>query len=155
MRQFIIICCTMLILLCGCSTSSEELVTTTVQQEERNEESGELELQVDVNVAEHQTEFILTLANNSNEMKKLEFPTGQKYEIIVMDGNDQEVYRYSAGKMFTQAIEYALIKQGESVQWEERWEYGETEPGEYKVNVSILANDEKQLIYQSTIEIPE
>ncbi|MCM3651169.1 BsuPI-related putative proteinase inhibitor [Metabacillus litoralis] len=151
-----IIFCTMLIFLFGCSNNIEEQANTIVKEErESNVENGELELKVDVNVTEHQAEFIITLANNSNEMKKLEFPTSQKYEIIVTDGNDQEVYRYSAGKMFTQAIEYALIKQGESVQWEEIWEYGEIMPGEYEVDVSILAHDDENLIYKSTIEIPE
>lgn len=147
---------TMLIFLFGCSNKIEEQADTIVKEErESNVENGELELKVDVNVTEHQAKFIITLENNSNEMKKLEFPTSQKYEIIVTDGNTQEVYRYSAGKMFTQAIEYALIKQGESVQWEEIWEYGEILPGEYEVEVSILALDDENLIHKSTIEIPE
>jgi protein involved in sex pheromone biosynthesis len=156
MVRSIIIFCTMLLFLFGCSNNIEEQANKIVKEESESiVENGELELKVDVNVTEHQVKFIITLANHSNEMKKLEFPTSQKYEIIVTDGNAQEVYRYSAGKMFTQAIEYALIKQGESVQWEEIWEYGNSMPGDYEVEVVILAHDDENLIHKSTVRIPE
>jgi hypothetical protein len=140
----------------GCSSSNEDTTNTIVKEAGEVEvENGELELMVDVNVRNNQAEFIITVTNNSNEMKKLEFPTSQKFEIIIRDENQQEVYRYSAGKMFTQAIEYALIKPDESMQWEEIWEIKESKPGNYEAEVSILAHDTDKLVKTKSFQIPE
>jgi Intracellular proteinase inhibitor len=152
-----IILCLILLILCGCSDEKSIVSTNTdVKESEKEEveEKEDLELLFDVSIVNNKAQFIITLTNNSNELKKLEFPSSQKYEIIITDDNDQEVYRYSEGRMFTQAIEYALIKQNESIQWEEQWEYKNLTPGIYKVTISILANNEEELVATKSLQIP-
>ena len=41
------------------------------------------------------------------------------------------------------------------MQWEEIWEYGNSMPGDYEVEVVILAHDDENLIHKSTVRIPE
>lgn len=158
MVRLILVFSMMLMFLNGCTSRNEDKVNTIVKEVGEVEvENGELELKFDVNIIDYQAEFMITLTNKSKEMKKLEFPTSQKYEIIITDENEQEVYRYSAGKMFTQAIEYALIKPEESMQWEEIWEFkqGDIKPGKYNVNILIKAHNTDELIKTKTLQIPE
>lgn len=153
-------------ILCGCSNNpaTEETVNQNVIEETDKEEAGnaevenengKLDMQVDVDIIDRQAKIAITLTNHSNEIKKLEFPTSQKYEIIITDENNQEVYRYSEGKMFTQALEYAIIKQGESIKWEEIWDYSNKEitPGVFEVQISIIPANNKELTKKESIEI--
>lgn len=160
MARSIFIFSLIFLVICGCSNRNiQETASPNVKEEEANVEveNEKLDLQVDVNVTAQQAEFIITLINHTNELKKLEFPTNQKYEIIVKDESDREVYRYSEGKMFTQAIEIALIKQGEKIEWHEMWEFsdGNSKPGKYVAEVSIVANENKQLVKKLPFTITE
>lgn len=149
MKRTIVLYGMLIMFLFGCSEN-------TIVEEKEGEvkvESGELELLIDVNVLSNQAEFIITLINNSSKTKRLEFSSSQKYEIIVTDQNNHEVYRYSEGKMFAQALESTLIKQGESIKWEEIWEG--IKPGEYEVEISILSDDAEGLIKKKTIQVTE
>jgi hypothetical protein len=155
MARSIVLFSMMIMFLFGCSGGNENTANTLVEEKdgEVKVEIDELELMVDVNVLRNQAEFIITLINNSSETKKLEFSSSQKYEIIVTDQNNQEVYRYSEGKMFAQALESTSIKPAESIKWEEVWE--DIEPGEYEVEVSILSHDVEGLIKKKTILVTE
>jgi Intracellular proteinase inhibitor len=142
--------------LTGCSledrSEAESIVPETEVKEVKN---GELDLNVSIYHDKHTIQFIITLKNNTNEMKKVEFPTSQKYEIIIKNKNDKEVYRYSKGKMFTQAIETALIKSGESMEWEEVWEHSSLAPGEYTAEITILAPHTVELKKEESFQISE
>ncbi|OAS83893.1 MULTISPECIES: BsuPI-related putative proteinase inhibitor [Metabacillus] len=155
MARSIILFSMMIMFLFGCTGGNENTANTLVEEKEGEVkvEIDELELMVDVNVLRNQAEFIITLINNSSETKKLDFSSSQKYEIIVTEQNNQEVYRYSEGKMFAQALESTLIKPAESIKWEEIWEG--IKPGEYEVEVSILSQDTEGLIKKKTIHVTE
>ena len=143
--------------LTGCSledrSEAESIVPETEVKEVKN---GELDLNVSIYPEKQTIKFIITLINNTDEMKKIEFPTSQKYEIVVTNKKGEEVYRYSKGKMFTQAIETALIKSGESMEWEEIWEYSSLSPG---AEITILAPDtvelKKEVLFQISKEESE
>lgn len=87
--------------------------------------------------------FELVLQNMGNTDLAFEFPTSQKYEITVMDGNKQKVYQYSAGKSFAQAFETVTLKPQEKMKWRENWDYtarGSRVPeGEYTVTAQVKA----------------
>jgi Intracellular proteinase inhibitor len=159
MTRYIMIYSLIFLILSGCSNppATEETVNQNVIDETGEEEvkNGSLDMVVDVEVLDRQAKIAITLTNHTNELKKLEFPTSQKYEIIITDENNREVYRFSEGKMFTQAFEYALIKQGESIKWEEIWDYSNQEiaPGKYVVETKITPTNDKELNEKQTIEI--
>ncbi|WP_071459122.1 BsuPI-related putative proteinase inhibitor [Bacillus massilinigeriensis] len=67
--------------------------------------------------------FYLELKNDSASEVELLFPTSQEYEIIVTDSKGQEVYRFSDGKAFAQALKKVRLKPGEKKRWSESWNY--------------------------------
>lgn len=82
--------------------------------------------------------WIMELRNTSEADMRLTFSSGQRAEVVLRrDG--AEVYRWSAEKAFTQAIEEVVVSSGESlpiVMNETIW----LEPGEYDVEAWITAS---------------
>ena len=69
---------------------------------ETTEQGGKLDVQ-------------MTLTNEGSEDMTLTFSSGQRFEIILLDQNQAEVYRYSADKMFTMALEQEELKAGQDI----------------------------------------
>ncbi|WP_053361858.1 BsuPI-related putative proteinase inhibitor [Bacillus sp. FJAT-27251] len=88
--------------------------------------------------------FELVLRNGGSTPLALEFPSAQLYEIQVKDRSGKELYRYSSGKAFAQALQTVRLAPGEAISWKETWDYqGETgriPEGEYKVIAELKAN---------------
>lgn len=83
----------------------------------------------------------LKVENQSGKKMILEFPTSQFYEYVVKDQKGKEIYRYSNGKSFAQAIQKIGVDPGKSVQWEDRWTYPVgMKPGVYTIEASLKAN---------------
>ncbi len=87
--------------------------------------------------------FNFELKNNSSEDKILQFGSGMQFEITVKNEQDKEIYRYSDGKYFTQAIVCEEIKAGESIKWEDTWDMKnkdgeEISEGRYTATIEIL-----------------
>lgn len=110
-----------------------------------------LRLTVDALENSNSVHFVIRLSNNTDSGKNIEFRTSQKYEIYVMNSQGKEVYRYSKGRMFTQAIENVHLPSGESLTWKETWDYisegKRIEPGEYRVMVNLVGKTEDGKIH--------
>ncbi len=145
-----------LLTITGCSTENKGNAEEINQEEVEVHEvmSEELELNFSVIPSLKETQFIISLTNQSDEMKKLEFHSSQKYEIVVTNDKGEEVFTYSKGKMFSQALDVALIKSGESMEWEEVWEHEKLPPGPYKAKVTILSHQSENLTMESEWTVP-
>lgn len=110
-----------------------------------------LRLTVDALENSNSVQFVIKLFNNTDSGKNIEFRSSQKYEIYVMNSQGKEVYRYSRGRMFTQAIETMHLPSGESRTWKETWDYisggKRVEPGEYRVVVNLVGKTEDVKIH--------
>ncbi len=87
--------------------------------------------------------FDLSLVNSGEEPVKLTFSSGQQYEIVVTDPESgEEVYRYSEGMFFTEALIEEELAPDEEMTWQEAWDYTSmeeaVEPGEYEATVSLV-----------------
>jgi hypothetical protein len=81
-------------------------------------------LDVNVNardVNEESVKFALHVGNNTKKMIELRFPNGQTHEFVVLDSTGKEMWRWSSGRMFTQAMRNKLLKGREETVFEERW----------------------------------
>ncbi|WP_026585284.1 BsuPI-related putative proteinase inhibitor [Bacillus sp. J33] len=94
-------------------------------------------------------EMDVILRNTASYPLEFEFPTSQKYEIKIHDAKGNEVYTYSNGKAFLQALQTLRLNPDESMIWKEKWGYvkdGIRVPeGEYSINAILQArklNDE-------------
>lgn len=145
------------IVLTGCATSvveepqSNEEVQPNDETNEENNQGEQLNeqklveklstnLQVSTNPDE--ATFVIALKNSSDQDVELTFSSGQQIEIIVTNQQDEEVYKYSNDKMFTEALEMLQVKAGEEIVWEEKWDYKQNgkrvELGEYTVQAYVV-----------------
>jgi Intracellular proteinase inhibitor len=63
-----------------------------------------LESTMDVSVSGEDVHFVMRVTNNTSKKLELTFPSGQTHDIAVVDGAGTEVWRWSTGQMFTQAL---------------------------------------------------
>lgn len=63
----------------------------------------------------------LRLVNNAGQATELTFPSGQRYDYWVTSEDGDEVWRWSEGKFFTQAITTETIRAQGSLSFPEPW----------------------------------
>lgn len=64
--------------------------------------------------------FVLAVTNATLQPLALQFSSGQSYDFTVADAG-REVWRWSADRMFTQALRSETLGPGETRTWRERW----------------------------------
>lgn len=65
--------------------------------------------------------FALHVTNQASKSLELTFPDGQTHDIVVIDGVGREVWRWSQGRLFTQALQNRVIAHSETVSYEGEW----------------------------------
>lgn len=55
----------------------------------------------------------LSLRNTSGQPVRLDFPSGQSYDVVVRNGTGEQVYRWSAGRFFTEMVRSEVLNSGE------------------------------------------
>jgi hypothetical protein len=66
----------------------------------------------------------LHITNTTDQPLELRFPSGQTHDFAVVDSTGRELWRWSAERMFTQALQTRIVGAGQSVNYEERWNPG-------------------------------
>lgn len=97
---------------------------------------------LDCTIAASQTDgelsITLTATNSGEEPVDLTFPSGQTIEAVVEHGG-QEIWRYSDGQMFTQALRTETLAPGEQLAESITW--SQPPAGGYDVRAWLCAND--------------
>jgi len=81
--------------------------------------------------------FDFRVANAGRGKVEVRFPNGQTHDIAVLDSLGQEVWRWSAGRLFTQALQNRVLHTNDTLAFDERW--SAAPPGRY-VAVATLAS---------------
>jgi len=63
----------------------------------------------------------LHVTNLADHSVELDFPNGQTHDFVVLDSSGHELWRWSKGRMFTQALQNKLLGSTETVTYEEQW----------------------------------
>jgi hypothetical protein len=63
----------------------------------------------------------LHITNSTAESVELRFSSGKTHDFVILDSKGVEVWRWSADRMFTQALQTRALRVSESVTYEERW----------------------------------
>lgn len=84
-------------------------------------------------------EFKLDVRNNTKRMVELRFPNGMTHDFVVFDESGKEVWRWSSGRMFTQAIQNKLVKSNDSAVYADKWN-GKNAHGKFTA-VAILSSE--------------
>lgn len=80
-----------------------------------------LDSRLDVYVAPQEVSFALKIKNVGGKHAELDFPTGQTYDIVVVDSIGREVWRWAKGRMFTQNLQNKELGGGDEMQIAESW----------------------------------
>ena len=104
-----------------------------------------------VKVEPHALHFALRLTNDSKKHVEVAFPSGQQYDFAVTDSVGREVYRWGAGRMFTQSVQNKLIGAEETLRIDERAEV--TLPHGKYIAVATLRSSNHPLSERSTFEL--
>jgi hypothetical protein len=124
----------------GCATGVNEPLDNNGQDNNNSQSDIDLKMGLEVSEEENATNFKFTVKNNAATDAVLEFSSGQQFEVTVMNENGEEVYRFSEGRVFTQAFQNLTIPAGESVEWLDSWKHDDSiSTGKYEVKVKIVA----------------
>jgi hypothetical protein len=66
--------------------------------------------------------FTLYVTNLHDRALELRFPSGQTHDFRVEDAAGREVWRWSAGRLFTQALQNTLLESRETIAYAEHWD---------------------------------
>ena len=86
-------------------------------------DSSRLASSLNVSVASG-VRLTLHFTNSTDTPLELRFPSGQTHDFVILDASGAEVWRWSADRMFTQALQTRALAPGESLAYEERWSPG-------------------------------
>lgn len=76
---------------------------------------------MDVAVTDDEVRFVLHVTNTTSKKLELTFPSGQTHDIVVIDAAGGELWRWSSGQMFTQALRNQPLKPHASISYAVRW----------------------------------
>jgi Intracellular proteinase inhibitor len=91
---------------------------------------------LDVTVGREVT-FSFQVMNAGKKKLEVAFPDGRTHDVVVLDSLGREVWRWSEGRMFTQAMQNRVLRTSDVLMYEEEWE--SPAPGHY-VAVATLAS---------------
>lgn len=92
---------------------------------------------LDVAVADTTVEFTFSVTNTGTEPIDLEFRSGKSVDFAV--DSDEEIWRWSDDRMFTQAVRTRTLMAGDSITQTAIWET--PSPGNYTVTAMLAATD--------------
>ena len=86
-------------------------------------ERGEADVSHELNVSAQPegVSFALKVTNESSRRLELNFPDGYTHDVTVLDAAGRTVWRWSNGRLFTQAMRNKMLGANESYELSERW----------------------------------
>lgn len=95
--------------------------------------SPNLEVSVDEGVR-----FSFDVVNEGDKKLEVRFASGRTHELVVIDSTGREVWRWSEGRLFTQALQNRVLRVSDALRFEDTWR--DATPGTY-VAVATLASE--------------
>lgn len=92
-------------------------------------DSKKVNAHLSVDAKPHAVRLSLDVANATRNHVELTFPNGKRYDFTVVDSTGHEVWRWSAGRMFTQNVQNRQLPSGDMMQVAELWK--NPAPGKY------------------------
>lgn len=84
-------------------------------------------------------DFRLHVTNTSGRKIEMTFPTSQTHDFYILDASGREVWRWSAGRMFTQGVQKKLVDGGATLSFADRW-VGPMAGGTYTAVAMLLSS---------------
>lgn len=114
-------------------------VARAASRARRAKHDGELVPTLAVATNGHAVRFALALENAGNKTLEMHFPNGQTHDLVVLDAAGREIWRWSQGRMFTQAHKTEVVSGGDTFRLEEEWTA--PAPGQYTVVATLRSTN--------------
>ncbi|MGQ0640995.1 MAG: BsuPI-related putative proteinase inhibitor [Gemmatimonadaceae bacterium] len=108
---------------------------------------------LDVRQEGRQLAFTFRITNNANKKLELVFPSGHTHDVVVVDAAGEEVWRWSTGRMFTQALQNRVLGAGDTLSYEMVWTPTENS-GSALTAVATLLSENHPLEQRTEFAIP-
>ena len=95
--------------------------TSTMSAAHRRPLATKLESSMDVSVNGEDVHFVMHVVNHTARKLEVTFPSGQTHDITVVDAAGTEVWRWSSGQMFTQALRNQPLDPQASLSYSMHW----------------------------------
>jgi len=102
--------------------AARSFVRSLTHERSLKKETGTLNAKFDVTQRDGAVEFAFHVTNATGRRVEVKFPSGQAYDFVVVDSVGREVWRWAAGRMFTQSVQAKLLGNGDGISIAERWE---------------------------------
>lgn len=93
---------------------------------------------VSVDTTNGEVRFAIAVRNGTRRSVEIDFPDGRTHDFVVLDSIGREVWRWSDGRLFTQAMQNRLLGSQDSVVFHEEWK--SAAPGNYTL-VAVLNSE--------------
>jgi len=97
-----------------------------------------------VDTARGNVRFAIEVSNDSRKRVELNFPDGRTHDFVVLDVRGKEVWRWSSGRIFTQAMQNRLLDSHDAIVYAERW----TPPAPGRYTLVAQLNSENYPVQQ-------
>jgi hypothetical protein len=95
--------------------------TSTMSAAHQRPLATKLESSMDVSVNGADVHFVMHVVNHTARKLEVTFPSGQTHDITVVDAAGTEVWRWSSGQMFTQALRNQPLDPQASLSYSMHW----------------------------------
>lgn len=99
------------------ATRAEAAVVTSKLMNIVEKQSAEIVIVPALTQNKDSLEMVVSITNKSQNPVTFNHSSGQKFDFVLYDENDRELYRWSDGKAFTMMLVTSVIKAGETVEY--------------------------------------
>lgn len=143
MKKITLVIIALMILICmGCTDTAKRDDVPVPRNSDQNKELHDLKYQIisgdDENIIN------IRMVNKTNGDIVLNYTSGQRYDYHLIQ-DDENVYTWSDGMMFTQALEDKVLKPGEYEEYSIKLDELDVEEGEYILEFFSTAQQASEL----------
>jgi len=131
---------------------AKPVAAPVVKKTPKKEQQARVAPTFTVSVEHKSIRFALDVTNPTKKDVELTFPDGQTHDFVVLDSVGREVYRWGAGRMFTQSVQNRTIDGGETMHISETATL-DLPPGSY-VAVATLRSTNFPVQERSAFQVP-
>lgn len=147
-----LLCSAALAFACGPRARNESTsAKSEPSQVERVAAGSPLAASMDVQVS-NEVKFAFEVMNAGKKKLEVNFPDGRTHDVVVLDSLGREVWRWSEGRMFTQAMQNRVLRTSDALRYVEAWE--SPAPGRY-VAVATLVSTNHPVTQRKEFVVPQ
>lgn len=120
---FSLLCAAALAFACGPRPRTEASAASRTSRASHSKKNVEAHLSPSLDVrVEDGVRFAFTVVNDGDRKLEVNFRDSRTHDVVVLDASGKEVWRWSAGRMFTQAMQNKVLRTDDALRYEESWD---------------------------------